>query len=78
MGNPWKNMEIHGQNSMDFLENHGTWSKSKIPWFSSRYFHAFYAGMEQENCKNILHEGMGKMEYKTMGSMGTYKNESMD
>ena len=36
--------------------------------------------MGQENCKNIPHESMGSMGYrpwKTMESMGIYKNESM-
>ena len=51
------------------------WSRSKIPWFSWRYFHAFHAfhaSMGQENCKNIPHE------YKTTESMGIYKHESME
>ena len=33
--------------------------------------------MGQEDCKNIPHKTKGSMEYKTMGSMGIYKNESM-
>ena len=51
---------------MDSHENHGAWSHSKIPWFSGGYFHAFHASMGQENCKNIPHESMGSIRYKTM------------
>ena len=62
--------------------NHGAWSQSKIPWFSWGDFHAFHASMGQENCKNIPHESMGSMGYKTMGKhgkpMGIYRNESME
>ena len=74
-GKPWKK---HGENSMESLENHGAWSQSKIPWFRLGNFHAFHASMEQENCKNIPHESMGSMEYKTMGNHGKYgKHENL-
>ena len=56
-------MEKPWESSTDSLENmeHGARAK----------FHGFHAGMEQENCKNILHESMESE------SMGIYKNESM-
>ena len=65
MVNPWKN---HGK-FMDFLENHGAWSQNKIPssdGIHRGYFHAFHASMGQENCKNIPHESIGSIGYKTM------------
>ena len=78
MGNPWKK---HGENSMDSLENHGAWSWSKIPWFSWRNFHAFHASIEQENCKIFpmkAWKAWNLKPWKTMESMGIYKNESME
>ena len=56
-------MENSWEKSIDSLENHGAWSRNKIPWFSWGYFHAFHAGMGQENCKNIPHESMGSMSH---------------
>ena len=68
MGNPWKN---HGKVPRIPLK---TWSMEpeQNSMVSTRgNFHAFHAGMEQENCKNILHESM---ESKTMENHGKHGN----
>ena len=52
MEKPWK---IHGEKSMNSLENHG--AGAKCHGFHGGYFHAFHASMGQENCKNIPHHG---------------------
>ena len=69
MEKPWKK---HGENSMDYLENHGAWSQSKIPWFSWGNFHVFHASMEQENCKGVPHESMESMESETVENHGKH------
>ena len=78
MEKPWKK---HGENSMDSFENHGAWSRSKIPWFSWGKLHAFHASMGQENCNSIPMKSWKAWNikpWKTMESMGIYKNESME
>ena len=55
--------------SMDSHENHGAWSGSKIPWFSWGFSHV---SMGPENCKNIPHENMGSIGYKTIENHGKH------
>ena len=75
MGNPWKN---HGENSMDSLEKHGAGAK----------FHGFHGEISMLSIlawNRIIvkifpmkaWKAWNLKPWKTMESMGIYKNESM-
>ena len=78
MEKPWKK---HGENSMDSLENLGAWSWSKIPWF---YGEISMLSMLAWNRKIVkifpmkAWKAWNLKPWKTMESMGIYKNEIME